>query len=344
VTELLPPQRNLPPGHLEVRRRMLLAETARKPKAVRGRVVVLATGVASALVAAAALAVALDRQTTTTREAEAPYLLAVIQSPEWAVHNTTNPFCEGDEEELFGCGGFVNVPEEAPRSISQPPSTFSETTEITGGTKSRRRLLRAIVRPTRPSSITRIELESAPRLVRLRMTALDDSSYTRWQEGLIASAFRDRLLAGGREVEVELENGEQSGPLPGGPATLPGAGKNTAAAARRRFEEAAAASGAMLGTLTILKPYGVAVVATIESADPAAFLSRSMPEFLAAIGDPWEDYDGVDIRVVDAEGNSVWEFSTVGRTSTGAVGGREDLLNCGPIGVWGASAPPCPAS
>ena len=184
MTELLPPQRDLPPGHLEVRRRMLLAETARKPKAVRGRVVVLAAGVASALVAAAALAVALDRQTTTTKEAEAPYLLAVIQSPEWAVHNTTNPFCEGDEEEIFGCGGFVNVPEEASRSISQPPSTFSETTEITGGTKSRRRLLRSIVRSTRPSSITKIELESAPRLVRLRMTALDDSSYTRWQEGL----------------------------------------------------------------------------------------------------------------------------------------------------------------
>ncbi len=344
MNDLIPQERDLPPGHLEVRKRMLLGEAARKPKSVRAGVVVLAAGVASALVAAAALAVALDRQETTTDVVVTPYLLGVIQSPEWAAQNASNPFCENGEEEFFGCGGFVNVPEEAPASISQPPTEFSTKTEISGGTKARRALLRSIVRATRPSSITKIELESAKRVARLRITALDSSSFTRWQEGLVASAFRDRVLANGHVVEVELENGEESGAIPGGPATLPGAGPKTAAAAGERFEEAAAATGATLDSLTIYKPYGVAVAVVIESADPAAFLAEQMPEFLAAIGDPWTDYDGVDIRIVDAGGESVWEFSTVGRTSTGATGGRQDLLNCGPIGVWGTTAPPCPVA
>jgi hypothetical protein len=334
----LPPQRDLPPGHLELRRRMLLSEASRKPQGVRVRVVVLAAGVASALVAAAAVGVVLrNRANTETGGSSAPsYLLAEIQSPEAAALNEENPLCEGENQELFGCGTLR--PRSTPASVSQPPTQFATTTEITGGPKARRALLRSIIRATRPNTIVQVELESSPRSVSLVTTTLDNSSVTGWQTGLIAAAFRDRLLARGREVAVELDGVE----LPGGPATLPAAGPRTVARARERFETAAAASGATLESLEIYRPYGVAVAATIATADPAAFLARGMPDFLREIGDPWEDYDGVDVRLVDANGAVVWEFATAGRTSTGSVGGREDLVNCGPVGDWDTAGPPCP--
>jgi hypothetical protein len=45
-----------------------------------------------------------------------------------------------------------------------------------------------------------------------------------------------------------------------------------------------------------------------------------MAKFLDGIGDRWHDYDGVYVRLVDEDGITVWETSTVARTAIGAAG------------------------
>jgi hypothetical protein len=93
----------------------------------------------------------------------------------------------------------------------------------------------------------------------------------------------------------------------------------------------------------VYRPDGVAVSAVLESDDPAGFLVHTMPRFLAAIGDPWQDYDGVYIRLADASGATVWETSTVVRMSEGSVGSREDLAGCSPVADFGPTPRRCPA-
>ena len=167
-----------------------------------------------------------------------------------------------------------------------------------------------------------------------------------WEESLVAGAFRDRAQAAGDVVKVLLVNGEASGVIPPGPATaLPRAKPGAAKAARERFESAAAKIGEPLRSLTIYQPDGVAVAATFESSDPASFLVKRMPGFLAALGDRWRDFDGTHIRLTDASGATVWETSSAGRVSEGSVGSREDLAACGPVQSWGSypGPPPCSA-
>jgi hypothetical protein len=194
------------------------------------------------------------------------------------------------------------------------------------------------------TTIKRIVISSTGRDISLRMTATDHSMRSLWEESLVAGAFRDRAQAAGNAVHVSLVNGEASGVVPPGPSTaLARAEPGDAKAVRKRFENAAARIGVPLSALTIYQPDGVAVAATFESDQPASFLVKRMPGFLAAVGDRWRDYDGTYIRLVDGGGATVWETSSAGRISEGSVGSREDLAACGPVQGWGPSPPPCSA-
>jgi hypothetical protein len=195
----------------------------------------------------------------------------------------------------------------------------------------------------RPTTIDEIHVVGTGKRLALRMTATH-SLRTLWEESLVAAAFRDRMNAAGSNVTVALVNGEGSGVIPPGPAVALAAAKpGEAEAARERFEKAAAKIAVTLDELTIYRPDGIAVAATLKSGDPAAFLVHQMPTFLAALGDRWRDYDGTYIRLVDDSGATVWETSSTGRISSGAVGSREDLAGCSPVANWGPTPPPCPA-
>ncbi len=257
-----------------------------------------------------------------------------------------NDICPGHLQVLlFLCRGAVRVPH-AQQSLAPTPATPAQSTDVEGGSEFQQALLREIVSGTRPTSIRKIVLVPSSRGgLTLEIHAPDRSLRTLWQGWLIAGAFRDRLKAAGHPTAISLRDGDSNGAaLPPELGVPPKAAKpEDVASARRTFRAAAAAIGSRLDELTIYRPDGVAVAATLESADPARFLVHQMPRFLAALGDRWADYDGTYIRLVDSSGSTVWESSTNARTPTGAVGVREDIAGCSPIANYGPTPPACPA-
>jgi hypothetical protein len=236
----------------------------------------------------------------------------------------------------FGCEGAVTVPEGP--DLDGPPRV-SGTTEIIGGTDKQQSRLRSIVEAMRPTAIREIEVSPHESGVLLRMRALDNSGRTVWQELLVAGAFRDRSEASGEGVDVYLADG----PLP--PGDSRGfAGRDEAELVQKRFESAAEVGGFELDELSVFRPAGVAVAATFSSDDPAEFLVNSLPPFLALIGDLWADYDGVHLRLVDGDDNTIWEVWSVARTAGGSVGSRQDVAGCSPIAHHGPTPPPCPVT
>jgi hypothetical protein len=226
-------------------------------------------------------------------------------------------------------------------------ATASHLTQITGGTASERALLRDVVAGMQPTAIEKIDIDDSGSDVALHFAAPPDRwNRAGWQEGLVAGAFRDRETAAGDDLNVLIFGGDANGATLNrhGPATPPPPARpGDAAAARQLFENAAAKAGVSFDELAIHQPDGIAVVATFESDDPAAFLVHRMQPFLAALGDH-SSLDGTYISLVDAGGRTVWETSWDGRISEGSVGSSPDLEGCSPVSNWsGVTPPPCPA-
>ena len=350
-----PPLRNLPPGGLERRRKHLLAEIAREsergsrffgfafPRPRPGFI----AGLAGVGVVVGAAALALSLTGGSSAPADQPFLVQAIHGPAWGAYTRDwggfDPNCASIAQHPFGCDGMIALSSAPAPRTSTPQSGRQDSTEIAGGTAEQQSLLRAIVGNMRPTAITTIAIRPSNSDVVLRMDAPDTSMRTLWEETLIAGAFRDRSKIAGQPVAVALENGESSGIIPPGPMTpllsaRPGDEEKT----RRVLATTADKLGASLDELTIYRPSGIAVAVTLKTGDPATFLVHAAPRFLAAIGDLWRDYDGVYVRLVDGSGATVWETSTAGRTSTGAVGSRADLAGCSPIANWGPTPAPCP--
>jgi hypothetical protein len=199
-----------------------------------------------------------------------------------------------------------------------------------------------------PTVISQITITGSDNDVALHFSAPSDTwARALWEEGLVAGAFRDRTNAAGDNLDVSVFGADANGAsVPPGPATpLPAANSDAAGAARQLFENAAAKVDVSFDELTIYQPDGIAVAATIQSNDPASFLVNQMPTFLAALGDRWKNFDGTYITLVDASGQTVWETSTNGRTSSGSVGSSPDLAGCSPVANWsGFTTPSCPAN
>ena len=354
----IPPLRDLPAGRLQLLREHLLAEIAQAPhrryssptlSPGRVRLTAVAAG-ACAVAGAVALGIALTGGSGA--RAGGPFLVQAVHGPSWSTYTGTGNWAGGSSatcitaaQVLFGCGGILTWPNtQGLEAVGAPASNEpSQPTETAGGTPEEQRLLRSIVASMEPNAITRIELVSSRRAVTLRMEA-DSSMRTLWQEALIASAFRDRSRRAGNDVEVSLEDGVSMGVIPPGPSELPAARPGDRAKARQTFETAGQRSGAKLDDLKIYRPQGIAVAVTLRTTHPASFLVEHMPGFLADVGDRWQDYDGVYIRLVDGSGRTVWETSTAARTSAGAVGSLSELAGCSPIADWGPTPPACPVS
>jgi hypothetical protein len=311
-----------------------------------------------AAVAAAGIGVSALMLTGGSKPARSPFLVQAIRAPSstWGgdTRNTTWSFgaatgnadshCVGLPLIVFGCSGTLSLPSAPAQSPATTAAARTSSTVVEGGTTGQRNLLSSILSRTQPNTIEKIVISTTGIDVSLRMTASDRSMRSLWEESLIAGAFRDLAQATSDSVKVSLVNGEASGVIPPGPVkALPNAKPGDAKAARERFESAAARIGVPLSALTIYQPDGVAVAATFQSDDAASFLVRKLPAFLAAVGDPWRDYDGTYIRVIGGSGATVWETSSAGRISEGSVGSREDLASCGPVQGWGRdpSPPPC---
>jgi hypothetical protein len=274
------------------------------------------------------------------------FLVQAVHSPSWdAYTGGSSTACTDAAQVLFGCSGILmwaNTHEL--EAVAPPPNESSHQTEMSGGTPGELRLLRSIVGSMKPTAITRIELVPSRGAVTLRVKA-DSSMRTLWQEGVIAGAFRDRSRRAGNDIAVSLESSESMGVIsPGSKTTRPAAKPGDMKNARQTFEKAAQRSGVKLEALEISRPDGVAVAVTLRTTEPASFLVQRMPTFLGDIGDRWQNYDGVYIRLVDGSGKTVWETSTVARTSTGAVGSLSELAGCSPIFNWGSTPPPCPVN
>jgi hypothetical protein len=348
----IPPMRDLPPGRLELRKEHLLAEIAQAPgrrlslPRLSPRRVRLAAIAAGACAVAGGVALGIALTGGSGAPTGRPFLVQAVHGPSWGAYTGgSSTACTDAGQVLFGCSGILEWAntEEFESVIAPAPNEPSHATKTSGGTTAELRLLRSIVASMRPNAIASIELVSSSRAVTLRIEA-DSSMRTLWQEALIASAFRDRSRRAGNDVEVSLEDGMSMGVIPPGPAELPAAKPGGTEKARQSFDKAAQRSGAKLDELKIYRPDGVAVAVTLRTTHPASFLVERMPTFLARVGDRWHDYDGVYIRLVGGSGKTIWETSTAGRTSTGAVGSLSELAGCSPIANWGPTPLPCPAS
>jgi hypothetical protein len=335
----IPPYRELPPGRLTERRRHLLTAIALRPKfAVPVRRVALLAGPGACAAAAVALALSLSGGSS---KSNPRFLIRATHSPVWSVAhvNLGQPTCSVLAELAVGCRGTLAVPAATQRQLpARVPAAAA--TVVRGGTANQRKLLRSILDGMRGNGITQIAIEPSKRTrLTLRMTATAASGEAYWQEALVAAAFRHLS-----KVTVALKAGTSNGaPLAPTLVSPPRPKPGDVKAARRRFQAAAEKIGVPLEALTVYRPDGVAISAVLEADDPAAFLLHTMPRFLAAMGDPWRDYDGVYVRLVDASGATVWETSTVVRMSEGSIGAREDLAGCSPVSDWGPTPPPCPA-
>ena len=333
----IPTYRELPERRLVDRRRHLLTaiDLERKSGFPVRRVALLA---AAALCAVAGTALALSLSAG-SHEPNPPFLVRATHSPVWGVGAVGSARCSALVQLAFGCRGILAVPgrTERPASVAVPAA---DATEIRGGTREQRKLLHSILAAMRGNGITQIAIEPSERAkLTLRMNATAASGEAYWQEALVAAAFRDLS-----KTTVALKAGSSNGaPLAPALVSPPRARPGDVKAARSRFDAAAEKLGVHLEALAAYRPDGVAVSAVLKAEDPAGFLLHAMPRFLTAIGDPWRDYDGVYIRLVDGSGATVWETSTVVRMSEGSVGSREDLAGCSPVAGFGSTPPPCPA-
>jgi hypothetical protein len=322
-----PPLRDLPSGRLEARRRHLLSEIARteEPQRPRLRIAALAGAAASLAVVGAVLGIVLSGGSG----AKASVLLVrSVRGPNWTPAT------------VAGSGATVT-------ELASLTSSPVAKTEVVGGTGSQQALLHQIVAGMQPTVIEKISITGSGDDLALQFTAAPGTSDTGafWQESLVAAAFRDRANTAGANLTVRIFGGDADGAyLPSG-TQLPAAEPGDAAAAKEFFESAAAKAGVSLSRLTIYRPDGIAVAATLESDDPASFLLHQMPAFLAALGDSrWTSYDGTFISLEDGSGKTVWESSTNGRLLDGSVGAAPYLAGCSPVANWGGfKTSPCPA-
>ena len=330
----IPPFRELPPETVATRLDHLVDEIGREPRARRRtRAAVLGVVAVALAVAAAGAVVALTRGSEPARSA---YLVQTIGG----TNDSGASSCTPAAHVLFGCDPVATAPtaEEA-RPLPSESEPVDETA-ISGGTAEHRALLDEIVRAIGPTSIASIQVDESAGTVTLDMRPHSSSLHTLWQSWLIATAFRDRASP---EVEVDLVNGDSNGESMSHSPALPRASAADADDARAVFEQAAHEAGVEFDDLSVTRPAGVAVAATLRSDDPASFLLHQMADLVAATSPHWNDYDGVYLRLEDGSGNVVWETATATRINTGAVGSRADVTGCGPISNHGPTPPPCPA-
>jgi hypothetical protein len=335
----IPPERDLPAGHLEARRQHLLAEAGadgrgvaipRLPslEAVRDRRVWLP--------AAAACATALVATFVALRPFENGPRQSASAAPSRPVPVSVARTGPGDTWRATAPASLVSI--DVPSAVGR---ALHPSAEISGGTSAQQALVRTILGRMPGNLITRVEIVTTAggqSGVTLRFTGTSsDEIRSEWEEHLVAGAFRD--------LSAEAGLPRVLGYPPPWPVTAAHA-PDAAAALEATLRSAARSVQAEVVALTIYRPDGLAplvVLGVPASTSPADFLRVGLPKFLSALGDRWRDYDGTFVEVVDHDQSFVWAAGTAPRASEGSVGTRPDLAGCSPVANWGPSPPPCPA-
>jgi hypothetical protein len=335
----IPPERDLPAGHLEARRQHLLAEAR-----ANGRVVAIPRLPSLAAVrdrrvwlpAAAACVTALIATFVALRSFEnGPRQSASTPSRSVAVSVArTGP---GDGWRATAPASLVSI--DVPATVRR---ALRPSAEISGGTSAQQALVRTILGRMPDNLITRVDIvtttASGQSGVTLKFTGTSsDEIRSEWEERLVAGAFRDLSADAGLPRVVGYPP-----PWPVTAAHAPGG----AAALEATLRSAARSVQAEVVALTIYRPDGLAplvVLGVPASTSPADFLKVGLPKFLSALGDRWRDFDGTFVEVVDHDQSFVWAAGTAPRASEGSVATRPDLAGCSPVANWGPTPPPCPA-
>jgi hypothetical protein len=254
-----------------------------------------------------------------------------------------------------GCFGGGDSDEPLGR---KPPQLF-QSTDVSGGPRLERTLLRLAVRAMSPSTLRGVTIR--PLAVRRRAdpqaeVEIDFDVPRRptvrrgWDAMMVGGGFSRRLLAAGRPAVVDTEAPEggfiakprvQREP---DPRPLPPVEE---AALMSRVRGAVEASGAEIARLQLGRPYGPALALVLSVDDPASFLENDLGLLLRRLGLFRPRLEGLYIGVLDGDGRLVLEVGTWTRNPVSRYWVRRDLEACSPVvhfsHLEGAPPPPpCP--
>jgi hypothetical protein len=222
---------------------------------------------------------------------------------------------------------------------------------VSGGTKAERALMLRIARSIGIGSQTRIAIKKAGRswhpyssnavVVAFSGKTLESG----WQASLAAVLFQ-------RSADVQVVARESSsggvriGRLPGDVSPPADVGSPISfqkeLVLARRLISMVEGDGASVVSLTLARPAGLAVSATIQTGRPAAYLKHDLGAVLSILRRP--SLAGSFVRVVDRQGKRVLETGLGG--NEGSVSVLPALDGCSPImhsERMGYSPKPCPA-
>lgn len=267
-----------------------------------------------------------------------------------------------DDPEPPPCPAEREQQRDAPVPVAAPPRSDS-TTKIVGASPKQESVLRELLAGLGPTKLRSITIKSAgnewkaapPGSVGIRLEGADEEIVSIWHGWLVADAFDERS----QELGLPPLAYTATGPDPGGES---GAGSDdgqeerqfmtvdTAQSIAQNLRSVFRAHGAEVRHIEIVHPKRPAFVIELEADDPAAFL---LFDFHAVLSPPDAGLDGglggVHVRIVDAEGELVFEWATAavagGTSSTHWI--RPDLRGCNPLFVGGPPGqvtPPCPAA
>jgi hypothetical protein len=254
-----------------------------------------------------------------------------------------------------GCSGGDG--EQAPQG--RPAPQLVAATDVEGGAREERALLRAVSGGMEQSTLERIsiggpgtrrETDDGEEVIALTFTPVAGVTTRRqWDEWIVAGAFSRRLLEAG--LPAEVDGGDDRGvftarpKLKGQPDPKPLSVKRRAAIVKA-VRAAAQSSGARIVRLEVHRPYGVALALSLASDDPAAFLKNRLRPLLRRLDVYRPRLEGLYLAVLDEEGRLALEWGSWTRNRAGSYWVRHDLTNCSPIRQTEppGSEPPPPCS
>lgn len=233
---------------------------------------------------------------------------------------------------------------------------------VAGGTSVQRALLRQILHGLEPARIRAIRIGPPARIwrpfprkaVELFVSVPRRDLRAEWQAWPLGGAFHDRsralrlppavalqltVVGELRKEGFRLGQSEQAPP----PRATPAAAR----ALEQKLRGAAGEAGARIDALLVSAPDGVAGAIRLRVSDPAPFLAKRAPGFVAAFSSRIKRDDGIYVIAVDDGGRFVWALAQATRVSTIKERIRADLVGCDPLPPLGnttnSEPPPCPA-
>jgi hypothetical protein len=226
--------------------------------------------------------------------------------------------------------------------IARSTTVAAEHVRIVGGTAAQRELLDEIVAGLRPRSLTYAGVARPPRRARpvppgavSIEVAGGGGTRARWEEYLVAGAFRDVSAQRGLPPVATMLGGRTSFPERIGPPLRVVPPAPAGGAARRHLglevRVLARQAGTRAEEVDVVAPYGLAVAARLRIRDPMLFVYGGLDTLLRGLGR--RGLDGFLLEVVDQHGEPVVDYARSARAG-GSIGQvyRAELAGCLDVG------------